>query len=467
MESEGLIIAGGQGAESAEAGARGERAKRWLAVLIATVTLLVGITSFLQADASSRSAQLNRAAQQDAISSTGLRARGQEQYAFSEYVATRAYDELRSQAQRLTSAGDSPQARAYITASEELTRLTPLLGPTYAEARPSDGWRLPDFGRYEVDTWVVTATLLSERREAAANEANTWDNKSNNYIAAIAVFAVVLFLFGLASTLGGIMRWMFVALGTGLAAISMLWVLGTALLPVKHFSDSALQKFALGYGAAWQGKYDDAVQRYTEALALEPTYAHAFSQRGYAHLNQAPPKLDEAAHDFQAALTNGRGQYDVYWNLGWTYYLAGNYEPSVRMSQRALDVNDKVCGPAFNIALAYLAAGNATATEKAYNDAIGRCEKILNQSLKEGLGAPVSLWTDIQGAVNDIQNLLCQTHQEHCYPNRDKPNVQHANREAVHSLGEQYLKRVKEALTAFLNKRRPAFTKSKESAAVK
>ncbi|MCA1552984.1 MAG: FAD binding domain-containing protein, partial [Chloroflexi bacterium] len=314
--------------------------------------------------------------------------------------------------------------------------------------RESDQWRIPDWDRYQVDTWVVTGTLLSERREAAAAEASQWDNKSNNFIAAIAVFAVVLFLFGLASTLGGIIRTGFVMLGLALALISLMWVVGTAASPVRHVGERQLSRFAQAEGAMWQSKYDDAIQGFSDVLAADRDYANAYSERGYAYLKSEPPKLVEAVKDLQSALAKGNTKYEVYWNLGWAYYLAGDYKNSVSFSEKALDVNAKVCGPAFNVALARLASGDANATQKAYESAIARCETILNESLKEGLGAPYSLWTSMQGAANDIEDLICQSEQQYCYANRDKPNMAKVNRDAVNTLGQKYWKRVKEALTS-------------------
>lgn len=428
---------------------REESFKRWLAVLIAFVTLLVGLTSFLQADSSARNARLTRLAQESAISSTGLRTRGQQQYAFSEYVVVREYDELRSQATYLSTNGDKAAASAYLTASQEITPLSPLLGPAYATPRASDGWLLPDDDRYQVDSWVVTSTLLSERREAAANEANAWDGKSNNFVAAIAVFAVSLFLFGLASTLSGFVRWLFLIVGLALTAITMLWVIGTALLPVHHIPDRALERFAYASGQDWQGNYTDAIKAYSEAIQADRDYANAYSARGFDHLKEEPPKLDEAIKDFQTALDKGSDKYEVYWNLGWAYYLVGDYDKSILYSVKALDINSKVCGPAFNIAIARLASGNVAETDKAYGAAIGRCEKILDESLKVGLAAPYSLWTSMQGAVDDIEDLLCQTHHQYCYDNRDKPTVGRVrDLNTVKTLGEKYHKRLKEALTA-------------------
>ncbi|MEP7198693.1 MAG: tetratricopeptide repeat protein, partial [Chloroflexota bacterium] len=417
--------------------------KRWLAVLIAFVTLLVGLASFLQADASARSARLNRLAQENAVASTGQRVRGQQQYAYDEFVVAREYDGLRSAAQNFSTNGNTAAASAYITAAEQITRLSPLLGPTYATPRASDGWLFPDYSRYQADTWVYSATLFSQRREIAATEANSWDGKSNNFVAAIAMFAVALFLFGLSSTLSGFVRGMFLVVGIALTAVTLVWIIGTALLPVHHVPDRALEKYAQGFTAAWQGKNDDALQAYSEAIRLDPSYANASSERAYAHLRETPANLTEAIKDYQATLAAGGETYEVDWNLGWTYYLAGDYAKSIPYSLEALEANNKVCGPSFNIAIARLASGDAAATDKAYDAAIARCERILIE-----VGPSPTVWQSLQGGANDIEDLLCQTHQLYCFAGRDKPSVRAiTNREAVRALGEKYRRRVKEALT--------------------
>ncbi len=434
--------------QSVPARSREESFKRWLAVLIAFVTMLVGMTSFMQADASGRNARLNRLAQESAIASTGLRARGQQQFAFAEYVVSREYDQMRSQSERLAEHGESLAARAYITASQQITPLSPLMGSGYeiilADARP-----YRDYNRFEVDTWVITSTLLSQRRELAAAEANAWDGKSNNYVAAIAIWAVVLFLFGLSLTLGGFVRWMFLVLGLALMAVSMLSVLITVLLPIHHVPDRALQKYAQGYGLSWQSKYDEAAKLYSEAIDADRDYANAYNERGFAYLRAGPPKLSEAIRDFQSAISKGSDKYELYWNFGWAYYLAGDYQKSIPYSQKALELNSKVCGPAFNAALVHLASGNGSEADKAYESAIARCEQILKESLAAGLGAPWTLWLDMQGSADDIDNLLCQTHQRHCFEARDKPEIRSVgNRGVVATLGETYRRRIKEALTS-------------------
>ena len=141
--------------------------KRWLGVGIAVVALLVSVATFLQADASNHNAQLSRHAQENAIASTGARTRGQQEAAFGEFVMAREYDELTAEARRLDENGDALGASAYLTASQQIVNLSPMLGPSYSSYNKK-GLRTSDESRYEADLWVVTSTLLSERREAAA-----------------------------------------------------------------------------------------------------------------------------------------------------------------------------------------------------------------------------------------------------------------------------------------------------------
>ena len=426
---------------------REEATKRWLAVLFSVVTLLVALTTFLQTDASARSAVLTRTAQQRAIASTSARTLGQQQTAYDYYVVARSYDELRAESSRFAVNGQPQQAGAYITASEQITPLSPLLSPAYTPELPNtNGWA--SMARYESDTWVVTSTLLSQQREALGNEANGWDNKANNYVASIAIFAVVLFLFGLAATLGGMVRWMFVAVGMGLTGVTFLGVLVTLLLPVHHVADGALSAYARGAGFYWQRRYADATQQFDEAVRLDPDYASAYSQRGFANLRLQPPKLDGAIKDFQTALSKGAEKYDVYWDLGWAAYLAGDVRLSVQYSQKALDANPKVCGPQFNIALAQLAGGALTQAESEYAAALAHCETILTDALKAGTEPPSTLWIDMQGAADDLDNLLCQTHHLHCYADRDQPSIKNVrDLNATLALAEKMRKRIKEAST--------------------
>ncbi|MBI5878586.1 MAG: tetratricopeptide repeat protein [Chloroflexi bacterium] len=425
---------------------RDESFKRWLAVSIASVALFVALTSLLQADASGRNARLNREAQQVAVNGSTVASTGQQKYLFGTYVAARQYAELRAQAQHLETSGAEAAASAFITASEALTGLSPLLLPPYASVRASDGYRVPDYSLYESDSWVVTATLLSQRREAAMLESGSWDTKASNYVAIITIYAVVLFLFGLAATVSGLVRGLLVVVGLGLSAAASVGNVANFVSPVERLPQRAIEQYAQGYGLAWQGRFDDAVGRYDAAVAAAPGFAAAYAERGSAYLNMKPPRLDLAIRDYELALARGGGRYEDQWNLGWTLYMTGRYAESIAHSRQAVAMNASACGPMLNLALAMLAQGQAVA-DKAYDDAVAYCAAVAMAPPDKGLSSPVSIWLMLQSASDDIDNLLCQVNGQHCYAGRDRPSTGNiGNRAALPALGEKYRKRIKEAM---------------------
>ncbi len=436
------------GSKKLESAAREEAYKRWLAVLIAIVALLVSITTYLHTDVSNRGAALSRLDQQDAILSTGVRTRGQLDTVFAGEIV-REYDELLDQANSLLYNDRSIEASAFISAANQVAQQSPLLSPTYTTLDET-GWRKSTrYASYEADTWVVTSTFLAERREAAAKEGDALGGKGATLIAAIAVFAVSLFLFALSSTITGWVRLLFLSVGLALTSVTFLGVVVTSLWPVPHIPDEALKEFAQGRGYHWQGRYDEAEDAYSRALAIYSGYANALSERGLAWLHVQPPQVDRAVQDLALASRVAQDNYHVFWNLGWAFYRAGDYAKSIEASETALRLNPKMCGPAFNVALARLAMGQPKQAEIDYEAAIARCENILLDSFAAGSAAPYSLWSEISASAQDIENLLCQTHRKHCYPNREQIDIRRVgNRDAVRDIGDKYLKRISEALVA-------------------
>jgi tetratricopeptide (TPR) repeat protein len=421
--------------------------KPWLGVLIAFVTLLIGGTTFLEIEVSSRAAECAHHAKENDIASTSLRTRGMLETTFGDYVM-HEYDQLMDQANTLRNKDRLLEASAYVTAAKEIARKSPVLAAPYTIFDVTGWRRLTDNERFDVDTWVVSATLKSERSKAETKMGDAWSSKSNNYKTAIVVFAVVLFLLALATILSGCSRWLFVSVGVGLAALVSLWVLLATLLPVPNIPDAALQQYAEGYGYTWRDEYDQAIQSYSRAIALYPDYARALAGRGQAWFHTQPPDIKKAVQDLKAASQHASDDYNVFWNLGWGYYLTGDYAQSMAASQKSLALNPKICGSAFNIALARLAMGDTKQAEKDYEAAIARCEKIVREYREAGGVPPSRLWQEINASAEDIENLLCQTHQQYCYKDRARHDVKVANRAAVLTVGEKYRKRIKEVLTA-------------------
>jgi len=428
--------------------AREDHVKRWLGILIAFITLLVTATSFLEDYAATQRVTYARYSRENSTASTAQRTRGMLEVTFARHL-TREYDKLMDQASSFKDANRPLEASAFITAARTLVKESPLLAAPYTTF-DERGWRQSTlYRRYNAETWVITATLLSERSEAAAKIAEAWNNKGDNYKVALVVFAVALFLLALASLLSGCVRWIFLLVGVGQATVVSFAVLLNTLSPIPNIPDSALQQYARGYGYAWQGEYAEAIRAYSRAIEIYPNYANALTRRVKAYMHIEPPDLKRAIQDLQAASRLDKDNYSIFWSLGWGYYLIGDYTRSIEASQKSLALNSKVCGPAFNIAIARLAMGQVSDAEKEYDAAIARCEKIVQAYRATGLDAPVALWDEMAASTQDIENLLCATHQKHCYPNREQHEVSKVtNRAAILQIGEKYLKRIKEALTA-------------------
>lgn len=443
-----------------------EAFKRWLAVLIAIATLLVGVATLLQNQSGARAAVLTRASQEAAVRATGELTRGQQRVAYDRWGVLALNDEMYTLAVRNRALEADPLGKAYLEAQKQLQPLSPLLAGTYTK-QDTTGYRsTTDFGKYEADTFIVSARLYDEQRSAYAQASNAWNAKSDAYVAVIAILAVSLFLFALGSTLSGVIRYLFIVVGIGISTVAFVWMVGTTLTQVHEIPEAALQKVAegTGYGVVaadyvapsnaeyyrhanefWQ----KAIDTYNEAVQLDPQYANAYSQRGQARLQVQPAQTQEAVADYQKAIELGKREYSTYWNLGAALYWNGDYDKVEASSRAALELNDRICGPHLNIALAALAQGKPDVATSEFENALKRCDDVYQEAVARGERPPDSLWSSMQNSADQIDNLLCVLAKKHCYENRNLPKLsQFANQETVITTAENLRKRIKEALTA-------------------
>lgn len=448
-----------------------ETFKRWLAVLIALVALLVAIAAFLQTRASNLASVYGRESQRKALQATGEQTRGQQQYGFDQYSVINLRDELYSQAIEAGASAQprTPLSQAYLDAMNEptLRELSPLLSGDYVQADENGYRSVTDYGRYQAETYVFTSTLLSEQREAYAYTAAEWGGKSDYFIALIAILAVSLFLFGMAGTLSNaLIRLLFVAVGLFITVLAAFGILSTQLIPVHQVPEEALFQFARGAGSEHQATryhnastvewrkhqqefYQKAREAYTAALKLDPAYANAYAARGYIYMNIAPRDPDAAVADFKRAIANGKRDYTTYWNYGFALYLQGDYPAVKKPSDLALQLNEDICGPAFNTAVAALALGELKAAAQEYDNSIKRCQQVFDLAKRKGMDVPDSLWNEMQGAVDDLDNLLCVLAQpDDCYDGRDRPKLSLTNTSEVVAEAKNWRLRIKEALAS-------------------
>jgi tetratricopeptide (TPR) repeat protein len=377
-----------------------ERFKQLIGVLIAAVTVLTAIAGLLQNDAGSRDDQANRQAQAYAFQAMGQRISGAARTGYDRGDAYRNWSELNTLASAAEFGGDPDAARRYRVVAERVTQLSPLLSPPYFDPAVGE----PNTAKYEADTYLVTVTGLAERSRVWFAIKQAWDEKANTYVVHLTILAVSLFLLGLATTISGQVRWIFVGAGLFITLIAIVWGAAVFLTPVPQLSETALDAYARGVGLSYQGDSEQALAAFDEALAQTPDYANALFERGSSHYNLG--NYPAAMTDFEAAQAAGRDDASVAWNLAWVYYLEGRFDESVQTNRRTLEKDPGLLEARFDLALALLASGQLEAARAEYAQALTLAAEQVAQARKAGQQPPASLWWSLDNATASLDGLL-------------------------------------------------------------
>jgi tetratricopeptide (TPR) repeat protein len=214
----------------------------------------------------------------------------------------------------------------------------------------------------------------------------------------LTLFAVALFLFGIAATIGGKLRGAFVFLGVLIALGATAWMTSTFLTSVKVRPEPAMQALARArvdlYRAeilrGWREKeqalnyYQSGIEQLDEALQIDPEYPAALGERASAYLQAGEQRLwdrEDASQflqygidDYRAAIDQGDDSIYNLWNLGWAYFLLGDQPASLEYTDRALEKAPQQIGLYLNKALALRALGKVddafAMAQEAYQRAI-------------------------------------------------------------------------------------------------
>jgi|GEM_PF-6800961 len=364
--------------------------------LIALVTLLSAVAAFLQNDASNRQSSAVRNMQRYAASQLSAALQSQQAQNFDAAVQRDWLNLSYERSLLLSSDAVTDTTRADQLA--DLMRLTagfsPMLQTPYLDDPIAGSIDLP---RYYADQ-EYEPTYWQQRREAAALINDVWNSKSSTYVTVLTLFAVALFLFGIAATIGGKLRGAFVILGMLIALGATAWMTRTYLAPVKVRPEPAMQAMARGhvdlYRAAtlrdWRQKEDalkyfqSAIEQLDEALQIDPEYPAALGERASAYLQAGEQRLldrEDAARflqygidDYRTAIDQGDDSIYNLWNLGWAYFLLGDQPASLQYTDRALEKAPQQIGLYLNKALALRALGKVddafAMVQEAYQRAI-------------------------------------------------------------------------------------------------
>lgn len=377
------------------------RSEKLVAFLIASVTVLAAIITFLQTYTSGKGDEADRTSVQFAIQAMQVRTSGETRVSHEWQGAYQTWYELDLQAIAADLAGDSAAAARYRTVRDRIAGLSPLLSPAYFDANSNLN---PNTYGYQADEYVVEATRLSEKFSAYNKIGDAWDERSRTLIVNLTILAVSLSLYGLSITIKGFMRYIFIALGSLAAVVVVVWAGLTMLLPLPRLPEEAINSYANGMGQSWRGDYEGAIQSFDAALSIQPGYANALYERGNAYYFTG--NYEAAAANYEASIRAGRSDTNVGWNLGWTYYLLGRFGDAIRVDRATLEQDPALVGVRFNLGLALMVNGQLEEARGEYQNGVNQAIHEVASAQAEGSQPPSSFWYYMDASATDIDSLL-------------------------------------------------------------
>ncbi len=378
-----------------------DRAEKIVAFLIATVTVLAAVVTFLQTYASGRGNEADRNSTLSIMQAMQVRTTGETQASHQWEGAYQTWYELDLQALAADLAGDKAAAERYRAVRDHIATLSPMLSSKYFD--PGSG-NTPDYSGFQADIYIVESTRLTEKFAAYNEIGDAWDQRSNAFVVHLTLLAVSLALFGLSITIHGLMRTAFQVLGSVLALVVAVWAIFVMLKPLPSLPDAAIDAYSEGVGLAWRGDYQGAIQKFDAALAGKPGYANALYERGNAYFSLKD--YPTALRDFEAAVAAGREDTNAGWNLGWSYYVLGRYEDAIRVDQAVLEKDPSLVAVRFNLALALMVNGQFKEAEAEYQAGVQQSIDEMSNAQQANAQPPSSFWYYLDASAADIDNLL-------------------------------------------------------------
>lgn len=389
-----------------------ERFKKLIAFLIALITTLIAILSFLQSDAGARDAAANRDTKRYSLEAFGRQVSGDARVNYDYNKAYQGYYELDLLANAAEAVGDEAAMNRYRTLRDSMTELSPLLAPPYYNP---DTDAEPNIAKYEADTYVVETTALRERFTAASAVKDAWDSKANTYVLHLTMLAVALFLYGLSTTVSNTStRWIFTIAGSGVAIFATGWALVTFLKPVPDLracktadGTFAIDAYAQGVGLAYQNLHSEAIGSFDKALSCASNYANAYAARGESNVSLG--NYEAAAADYEKARANGDATGNSAGELAWIYYLLGRFDDAAAMNRTALTAAPGELWIQFDLGLSLLGANKIDEARAEYKTGMDLAAQQVAAAKAAGAEPPSYLWwglDDAAGSLDDLRNTI-------------------------------------------------------------
>jgi tetratricopeptide (TPR) repeat protein len=136
----------------------------------------------------------------------------------------------------------------------------------------------------------------------------------------------------------------------------------------RHLLHRSVLLYNIGQVYNAMGKYQEAIEQYTAAIALDPNYSEYYNDRGSVHLHSG--NLDQAEKDYLKAIELSPPYFEVFTNLGQCYRLMGQMDMAIQSYSRALDLEPRQILALLGRAKAYEELGNSEKALVDYTQAI-------------------------------------------------------------------------------------------------
>lgn len=445
---------------------------RCIAIAIAITSLITAGTASLQENASTNGAAAARNMQRYAVITASDRAAGQARVNYDYHAAYKQWESLNFQALQAEITGELDRADRLKAQRDAIEPLTPLLSDRYrsdfTQLFPGYFIGTPDRFSYESDLYVRSTAETGERYSLAARQQSEWSAKGTKFVRQLAFLGVALFLLGLSATLPRrAYQRGFLALGIAVASVASAQVVANIRNPIPSVSEAALQRYADAEALVHKSlddpaATDEAISAYSDAIRLQPGYAHAYLARADAVATRSGRTPEDTRRNQEAALAGYKRAIDSAGDDLTTareartasarlLYNLGRFAESEAMARRVLQDDPDQLAVRFQLMLALLARDAPDASEE-LGRGLATARREVNASYARG--APVSplVWFELERVTQRLSGLADRIDG---LPSSNAPPLEAlaAGRERIRTNAVTFFTRVKDETIAL--ERRP------------
>ncbi len=289
----------------------------WIGVSIAIMTIYAAIIGMLQVHSGNLNTQYRAETQRYAIEAMRIRSVGETQSGFDTGAVARMVDFIAQQRDLAESRNDASIVTKMDVMRDALNNVSPILKPPY-DALGDDA-----VAHYEVELYLRDAIRAEQYRAAYAPMDAGWDSKANTYVVHLTLLALVLALLGLGVVMHDIPRAMVLTMSVIISIITTGWVISTYTEPVPTINPAAIEAYTNAYSMAYEGKTDEALTGYADAITKKPDYADAHYEQ--ALLLYGTQKYPEALTSLANARKYGYDESSVDYIEGYIMMLQADF----------------------------------------------------------------------------------------------------------------------------------------------